>query len=177
MQQPATAPEQRSGLRGRPFPPGTSGNPLGARIVNQRAAELFAVMAGDFGPLSAVDEVLLRQACRLLARSERLKDPDNSIRMSGEARRLLEALRRHAAPKGVVAESFADIAARAQAEADRRRARELAEDEAEPSLATPVQAASPDAILSDTAARESASDSATALAETAEDQNAKVAGS
>ena len=54
--------------------------------------------------LSAVDRALLTQACLLLARSERvmqIKDADAAIRMSGEARRLLESLRKHAAPPKV----------------------------------------------------------------------------
>ena len=52
-------------------------------------------MVGDFGALSAVDDVLLRQACLLLARSERVhrvRDIDVGVRMSGEARRLLLTL-------------------------------------------------------------------------------------
>jgi hypothetical protein len=56
-------------------------------------------MAPDFAGMSAVDEVLLKQACMLIARSERVhraRDIDASIRQSGEARRLLATLRRHA---------------------------------------------------------------------------------
>src|SRR5579863_4346732 len=81
------------------FLKGTSGNPSGRQVVPERAAELFNAMAGDFGALSAVDRALLYQACLLLSRSERvkrIKDADAAIRMSGEARRLLESLRRHA---------------------------------------------------------------------------------
>jgi hypothetical protein len=92
-QQDEERPPQR---RGRPFPPGTSGNPRGAALdrVGERGAVLFAAVAADFTPLSATDEVLLRQACRLLARGERSKDPDVAIRMSGEARRIIAALRK-----------------------------------------------------------------------------------
>ena len=101
MQQPMAVTEKRSGLSGRPFPPGTSGNPLGARVINERAAELYAIMRGDFGPLVPTDEILLRQAARLLARGERLKNADASIRMSSEARRIIASLRRTARAKDV----------------------------------------------------------------------------
>jgi hypothetical protein len=79
------------------FAPGVSGNPKGKAAVRERADELFQTMAPDFGTLSATDEVLLRQACLLLARSERVhrvRDIDVGVRMSGEARRLLAGLQR-----------------------------------------------------------------------------------
>ena len=128
--------EQQGYVRGRPFLKGVSGNPHGKRLIRHRVEELFAMMAGDFEPMSATDEVLLRQACFLLARSERVHrhaDNDNAIRMSGEARRLLELLRRRAAsaPKEPPTKSWSDITAQAQAEADVRRGRELAEDDAD----------------------------------------------
>jgi hypothetical protein len=92
----ATANEQqilRKALRrGWSFPKGFSGNPKGKAALKVRAAELFGIMAPDFGELSAVDTVLLNQACLLLARSERIarvRDIDVGVRMSGEARRLL----------------------------------------------------------------------------------------
>lgn len=84
------------------FQKGISGNPGGRWPLRIRAAELFDTMVTDFGPLSATDSVLLKQACLLLARSERIhniKDADIALRMSGEARRLLWGLRRHAPPK------------------------------------------------------------------------------
>jgi hypothetical protein len=94
------APEQLNKRgHGPGFPKGTSGNPHGRASIRMRAVELFNVMAPDFAGMSAVDEVLLRQACMLIARSERVhraKDIDASIRQSGEARRLLATLRRHA---------------------------------------------------------------------------------
>jgi hypothetical protein len=89
--------EQRRHSRGRPFEPGVSGNPKGKAALRERADELFQTMAPDFGMLSATDEVLLRQACLLLARSERVhrvRDIDVGVRMSGEARRLLAGLQR-----------------------------------------------------------------------------------
>jgi hypothetical protein len=81
------------------FPKGTSGNPHGRASIRIRAGELFNVMAPDFAGMSRVDEVLLKQACMLIARSERVhraRDIDASVRQSGEARRLLATLRRHA---------------------------------------------------------------------------------
>ncbi len=78
------------------WPKGVSGNPSGSQVLHKRASELFDAMAGDFGTLSAVNAALLRQACLLLARSERvkrIKDADAAIRMSGEARRLLATVR------------------------------------------------------------------------------------
>lgn len=117
--------------RGRSFPKGFSGNPKGKAALKDRAAELFAVMSPDFGPLGAVDTVLLRQACLLLARSERIarvRDIDVGVRMSGEARRLLQVLRRNATAPAAPAEPFTDIAARAQAAEAARRAAELTAD-------------------------------------------------
>jgi hypothetical protein len=91
-------------------------------------------MSADFGEMSAVDTVLLRQACLLLARGERVhsvKDADVGLRMSGEARRLLLTLRRHHVTPPPAEETYAAIAAQAQKEASQRRAQELAEDEDE----------------------------------------------
>jgi hypothetical protein len=100
MQQLGPAAEQGDGqrkLRGRPWPPGTSGNPNGRRSMSKRAAMLFQALAADFGgvdALSAIDRALLEQGCRLLVRAERAKDADAVVRLSSEARRGLVALRR-----------------------------------------------------------------------------------
>jgi hypothetical protein len=104
MQQQMTATEhaaQRLKARGRPWPPGTSGNPLGATAYRRSAAELFAEVVTDFGGvdgLSATDRVLLAHGCRLLVRASRVRDHDIALRMSGEARRVLAALKRAPAP-------------------------------------------------------------------------------
>ncbi len=101
VEQPARQSAKRNRGEGRPFPKGKSGNPKGANSVSDRAAALYATMSPDFGKLTATDDVLLRRACLLLARSERirrLRDVDVGLRMSGEARRLLQTLKRHAAP-------------------------------------------------------------------------------
>jgi hypothetical protein len=127
----APEPRRRAPVAG--FQKGNSGNPHGKAWIRVRAAELFAEMAVDFGTLGAVETVLLRRAALLLARSERIRssrDADVSLRMSSEARRTLMTLRRHhAAVPTSPAEAYADIAARAQAEASQRREQELAEDE------------------------------------------------
>jgi hypothetical protein len=117
---------------GRPFLKGGTGNPYGKSLIRARVEELYAKMAGDFEPMTATDEVLLRQACFLLARAERVHrhaDNDNAIRMSGEARRVLEGLRRRPLAPKEPSKSWSDIATQAQAEADVRRAQELAEDD------------------------------------------------
>jgi hypothetical protein len=93
------------------WPPGTSGHPLGSKVLTARANEIFDEVRGDFvDDLCAVDVVLLRQACRLLARGERLRDPSAAVKLSGEARRLLSPLRRKAS-KPVSEDSLADIVA------------------------------------------------------------------
>jgi hypothetical protein len=85
--------------RGR-FVKGVSGNPGGGRVIQQCADELFTAMRADFGEeLSGTDEALLRQAAWLLARARRGKcAPDECIRMSSVAHRIIAGLRKHAAP-------------------------------------------------------------------------------
>jgi hypothetical protein len=89
--------EKRQRVRGRPFAPGTTGNPKGRAAIRERADELYGIMAADFDHLTATDAVLLRQASLLLARSQRVhrrQDIEAAIRMSSEARRLLSTLRK-----------------------------------------------------------------------------------
>lgn len=138
-QQPVTATEQstaqhRRRAGGRPWQPGQSGNPTGIRI-SKHAIALFNEIAGELGgeaALSAIDRTLLLQAARLLVRSARLKDHDAAIRMSSEARRTLEGLRRRATRASApAAEPFTEIAAKAQAAEAARRAAELAGDTSE----------------------------------------------
>ena len=76
------------------------------KTIRARAAELRATIVTDDlkGALSAIDNVLLDRAVLLLAKSERLhmtKHVDAGIRMTSEARRILQSLRRHraAAPR------------------------------------------------------------------------------
>jgi hypothetical protein len=120
-------------LRARPIPAprfvkGVSGNPSGKRLLKDRADALYRVMAADLAPSTATDEILLRHTCLLIARAERvnrLRDIDGAIRTSGEARRLLESLRRRAAsaPKEPPTKPWSDITAKAQDDAKERRAR------------------------------------------------------
>ena len=70
------------------------------KTIRARAAELRATIVTDDlkGALSAIDNVLLDRAVLLLAKSERLhmtKHVDAGIRMTSEARRILQSLRRH----------------------------------------------------------------------------------
>jgi hypothetical protein len=74
MEQHNTANEQKPPVRGKPFTPGTSGNPEGARTKSRRFKELFATLAADFGgpsALSGLRSVALSQAVRLLVKAER----------------------------------------------------------------------------------------------------------
>jgi hypothetical protein len=75
----------------RPWRKGESGNPHGRAV---RAIKLFELMAPDFGELSAVESAVLLQACRLMARGERAANPNNAVRLSNAAVRLLTTLRR-----------------------------------------------------------------------------------
>lgn len=92
------------------------------KTIRARAAELRATIVTDDlkGALSAIDNVLLDRAVLLLAKSERLhmtKHVDAGIRMTSEARRILESLRRrHAAAPRDTTPSLSDIL-RAEAEA------------------------------------------------------------
>ena len=79
------------------------------RFAHEQARRPLAdEMAADLGELNAIERTMLAQACKLLVRSERVKDLSVATRMSSEARRLLELLRRHAAPKPAPAVRLAD---------------------------------------------------------------------
>jgi hypothetical protein len=106
MDQPATAiPQQHDNqqrkLRGKPFAPGVSGNPLGPHaVVKERVAELVAAMAADLGELTGIDAVVLQQAARLLVRAERTKNPDIAVRASSVAQRMLASLSKKRSKRG-----------------------------------------------------------------------------
>jgi hypothetical protein len=76
------------------FKKGTSGNPAGTRGVKTLAAALYAELAPDFEPLDAPERLLPLQACTLSVRARRIADPDAAVRMSSEARRTIESLKR-----------------------------------------------------------------------------------
>lgn len=145
MQQPAVATEQdgpqHPKLRGRPWVPGQSGNPSGSR-VSSRAIALYSEMAADFGELSAGNRALLMQAAKLFIRSEREKDGDIALRMSGEARRHLESVKRSTTSKRDSSEiSLADYL--------RQGRQDEAEGSAEDVLATPAVPSAEDATTND----------------------------
>jgi hypothetical protein len=100
-EQPSAAPEQSETPRrrhgGRPWPKGVSGNPSGSK-VSKRVTTLFEALADEFGgaDLSATDRALLIQACRLLVRSERVKDTDQAVKCVNAARRIMDGLRKRA---------------------------------------------------------------------------------
>ena len=116
----------------RPYKPGQSGS----EVKSKRYLELHAGIVGDLGvdlsELSGIDRIAVEQIVQQLLRAERAKDHAEAARCSRTAQQWLKDLQaRRAKREPMPQESFADIAARAQAEADKRRARELAEDEAD----------------------------------------------
>jgi hypothetical protein len=84
--------EHRPGLRGRPFPPGVSGNPSGNQ-VGKRVTELYEGMLADFPEPSSFERTLISSAARMLARSERVHNHEDAVRCSNAAVRLLTSLR------------------------------------------------------------------------------------
>jgi hypothetical protein len=70
----------------RPFRQGERANPNGSAAPRVRADRLFQLMLADFGELSATDQILLRRAASLLARSERVLDSDAAVRLTSEGR-------------------------------------------------------------------------------------------
>lgn len=138
MEQQGAASEQR--VRGRPWPKGVSGNPSGSR-TNVSAGALFVELSTDMGgadAMSAVDRVLLMQACKLLARAARARDADGAVRLTSEARRVIASLRKQAQPpKGPTLEQY--LAQRAAEQpADEERANEPATGNAGPSSEVPA---------------------------------------
>jgi hypothetical protein len=105
MDQQATTGQQQVGQRnkprGRPFPPGVSGNPLGPHaVVKERVEALVGQWVADFPELTAIERSLLQQAAQLLVRAERIKDHDVAVRASNSAARLLASLRKKRSKPG-----------------------------------------------------------------------------
>jgi hypothetical protein len=99
----ATANEQQSAPARRArnsFPKGVSGNPKGAPDVKRLAAALYAELAPSFEPLDPVEQMLLLQAATLSVRA-RMKSTAaaSAARMSMEARKTIESLRKARAQK------------------------------------------------------------------------------
>jgi hypothetical protein len=88
--------EQRLKPRGKPWPPGTSGNPAGRPTMSKRVAALYAALANEHGEgstLSVVNQTLLLQACKLIARGEQTKEAADAVKCLNAARRLLAGLK------------------------------------------------------------------------------------
>jgi hypothetical protein len=96
MKQRATAaPPEEKPRRGRPFPPGISGNPEGLRVRGRRFGQLYDDIAASFGgvsDLSPFQKILLRQGVRLLVKAEKEKDPDLAVRLSNACMRALAGM-------------------------------------------------------------------------------------
>ncbi len=102
MQRAEQEHEQPTRQRGRPFPPGTSGNPRGAALTRERVATLMRELAADLGGLSnlsAGDRTLLERAASLLAVTpSRHEDRVRGINAAG---RILAGLRKRRSKRDV----------------------------------------------------------------------------
>ena len=107
-------------VRGRPWKPGQTGNPLGGAVIAKRITELFDSMRTDFADLSAVEVALLWQAARLMWRSERCKDGNTAVRLTNSASRLLTNLRNTKRPEPVHIPLRVQLQLEADAEAAER---------------------------------------------------------
>jgi hypothetical protein len=87
---PVVAPRGGAANLRPPWPPGVSGNPRGRA---KRELELFEAIAADLGELTGIERALILQAARLMARSERTADANDSVRLANAAARLLASLR------------------------------------------------------------------------------------
>jgi hypothetical protein len=87
---PAAAPRSGTANLKPPWPRGVSGNPSGR---SKRIPELFETMAADLGELTGIERALLWQAAKLMARSERAADANDSVRLANASARLLASLR------------------------------------------------------------------------------------
>jgi hypothetical protein len=106
--QRSAAPDKRT--VGRPFLPGVSGNPLCRRLLSKRAQQLADEMSADFGgfdKLRGVQQVMMRRAATLFARSETANNPDDAVRLTNCACRVSRQ------PPERPPQAHADIARRA----------------------------------------------------------------
>jgi hypothetical protein len=83
---------------GHRIPKGQSGNPGGRYMTRavRRSMELYAALLVDLGgdeALSLMDKTFLAQACRLMAQAETNKNPEDAVRLSNAAARMLGKLR------------------------------------------------------------------------------------
>jgi hypothetical protein len=83
---------QRAKQRGRPWPPGTSGNPAGSRVHNPQRQTLQADIEAELGgQVSPADKLLLQRAIELLTR--RARSHVDAVRGTNLAHRILTSLR------------------------------------------------------------------------------------
>jgi hypothetical protein len=98
-----TTPRERSLRNLRPGKPGVSPVPIGGtKLQKLRAAEMHDKVASEFPGLTPADDLMLWQACGLLAKARNPRlDPDVTIRLSGTAHRIITGLQRRyrGAPK------------------------------------------------------------------------------
>jgi hypothetical protein len=87
--------DQRKNLR--PFPKGVSGCPGGRVQSGMRYQTLYRELEAELGELNAIDAALLDRAVVLLLRKPR--DDGDAVKVTSEARRILEKLRRHGRPE------------------------------------------------------------------------------
>jgi hypothetical protein len=73
-----------------PWQPGVSGNPQGRF---KHVYELFDVMVADLGERTGIENALLWQAAKLMAKSERARDANDAVRLANASARLLASVR------------------------------------------------------------------------------------
>ena len=98
MEQQQEQPQRQHRVVGRPFLPGVSGNPQGARSRKQRHADLMARLSADMGGLAALtsgDALLLGHAVDLLLL--RPSTQEDRVRLHNSATRTIEGIRRRTA--------------------------------------------------------------------------------
>jgi hypothetical protein len=92
MKQQAATTKQR--VRGVPFKPGVSGNPLGRRVVGLRFKEAFDGFAEGLGgveKMTRFQSEMLARAVRMWLRAERTRDVRTQLSLTRCATRLLAA--------------------------------------------------------------------------------------
>jgi hypothetical protein len=83
-----------------PWRKGVSANPGGLRERGKRYQQLHGQLKAELGELNAIDAALLDRAVILLLR--RPKSDADAVKLTSEARRILEKLHRHSKPETAV---------------------------------------------------------------------------
>lgn len=89
-QRPSGPPKAKP--RGRPFAPGNNANPQGRRVKSHRFTELYGRLCADMGGEGALNELqktVLAQAVRVMMRAQRATKPEDVVRLSNCAARLM----------------------------------------------------------------------------------------